>query len=377
METFIKAYRQRFMAAVLALLAVLALVTSCADDSKEDKKEENAVSEEQISTDEVSAPQAAGYGVYIDGSFVAALENKESASSAIDSVTAVLADVYGAPDGMHSLYNDVRIVNGYFNTDAFTTEVGLRELLGDKGNFYDFTATDIYGIPLNTELSVITNTVESVDAVIKHSKNIIKTDALSVGESVTVTEGADGMRNEIYGVTYVNGVCTESVLQNTIVSVEPVDSEIWQGTEKAASLMAAGEKLAIPYDGRVSSWYGYRTVFGRVEFHNGVDFIAHSGSCYGDTITAAADGVVVFSDWHSGYGLKVVVDHGDGLSTLYAHCSKSLVSVGDVVLKGQPVALIGSTGRVTGPHLHFGVVKNGVEVNPELYLDWSTYNGSK
>ena len=101
-----------------------------------------------------------------------------------------------------------------------------------------------------------------------------------------------------------------------------------------------------------------------------------NGGCYGDEINAAANGVVVFADWHSGYGLKVIIDHGDGLSTLYAHCSKLLVSVGDTVLKGQSVALIGATGRVTGPHLHFEVLKNGAPVNPNNYIDWSTYKGS-
>ncbi len=373
LEVFTKAYRQRLMAAVLALFAVLTLLSACGKNTVSEE-----VSKEQTSSEEaVSAvQQKVGYGVYVDGVFVAALENDAEAQNAIADITAVLVDVYGAPEGLHSLKNEISLVKKDYEEEAFTDGTGLKALLGDEGNVYNFSISDVYGNAIDAELSIVTSIAEYTETSIAHSSNITKTDALAIGEKVTVKNGKDGTLRDSYSVTYVNGVLTEKVLESSVVTVQPENAVVWEGTADGASLMAADEKLAIPYDGRVSSWYGYRSIFGG-SFHNGIDFIAHVGSCYGHEINAAADGVVVFSDYHSGYGLKVVVDHGDGLSTLYAHCSKSLVSVGDIVLKGQPVALIGTTGRVTGPHLHFCVMEDCVEVVPEPYLDWSTYKGSR
>jgi len=86
-------------------------------------------------------------------------------------------------------------------------------------------------------------------------------------------------------------------------------------------------------------------------------------------VRAAAAGVVAAAGWDGGYGIKVDIDHEDGYHTWYAHLSKTLVAPGDHVLKGQPIALVGSTGFSTGPHLHYQIMLNGTAVNPEPYLD--------
>jgi murein DD-endopeptidase MepM/ murein hydrolase activator NlpD len=103
---------------------------------------------------------------------------------------------------------------------------------------------------------------------------------------------------------------------------------------------------------------------GRKAFHDGVDFMAK----YGTPIRAAAAGVVVASEYHPQYGNMIEVDHGNGLVTRYAHCSKRLARVGDVVMKGVTIGEVGSTGRVTGPHLHFEVIHHGVPQNPARFL---------
>lgn len=103
---------------------------------------------------------------------------------------------------------------------------------------------------------------------------------------------------------------------------------------------------------------------GRARHHKGVDFAAKRGT----EIVAVAAGVVTWSGRKPGYGWTVEVSHADGYSTLYAHNQRNLVQVGDLVQRGQVVALVGSSGRSTGPHLHFEVKKNGRQVNPESYI---------
>ncbi|HJA94695.1 MAG TPA: peptidoglycan DD-metalloendopeptidase family protein [Candidatus Eisenbergiella merdipullorum] len=117
---------------------------------------------------------------------------------------------------------------------------------------------------------------------------------------------------------------------------------------------------------RVSSEYGYRIhpTLGVNKFHNGVDFAANAGT----PIMAAYDGTVVGASYNSSMGNYVMIDHGDGLYTIYMHASELYVSSGQTVSKGETIAAVGSTGRSTGPHLHFSVRLNGEYVNPWNYL---------
>jgi murein DD-endopeptidase MepM/ murein hydrolase activator NlpD len=118
--------------------------------------------------------------------------------------------------------------------------------------------------------------------------------------------------------------------------------------------------------GWYSSNYGWRIdpFTGQRAFHEGVDFMADRGM----PIRAAAGGLVVYSGFHPQYGNMVEIDHGNGLVTRYAHASKRLVKVGDVVLRGTPIAEVGKTGRATGTHLHFEVRRHGAPQNPTKFL---------
>ena len=118
--------------------------------------------------------------------------------------------------------------------------------------------------------------------------------------------------------------------------------------------------------GYYSSNYGFRLdpITGRSSFHTGVDIIAATGTA----VMAAASGVVAFVGGMAEYGNVVEVNHDNGLTSRYAHLSKSLVKVGDVVMKGQLIAQVGNTGRTTGPHLHFEVREKGIPLNPNKFL---------
>lgn len=122
-----------------------------------------------------------------------------------------------------------------------------------------------------------------------------------------------------------------------------------------------------PTVGRVTSRFGYREdpYTGSLSFHDGYD-IANG---YGTKIYATADGIVTFSGRQSGYGNEVIINHGNGFETVYAHNSKNLVTEGDFVRKGEIIAYMGSTGRSTGPHVHYEVRKYGQKVNPANYLN--------
>ena len=128
----------------------------------------------------------------------------------------------------------------------------------------------------------------------------------------------------------------------------------------------AGKMLwPLPSSRNITSPFGTRIhpIFKTKKTHHGIDI----GAGMGSSIVAAKDGKVIIAGWQGGYGNAVIIDHGGGITTVYAHCSKLLVRVGQNVRMGEVIAKVGSTGYSTGPHLHFEVRKNGAVVNPLNY----------
>ncbi|MGH2574426.1 MAG: M23 family metallopeptidase [Ignavibacteria bacterium] len=125
--------------------------------------------------------------------------------------------------------------------------------------------------------------------------------------------------------------------------------------------------LGYPYGGELSSGYGYRTnPFGGAggEFHSGLDFKGDVG----DRVTATGDGFIKSANWYGGYGLAVVIEHKFGYSTIYGHLSSVNVSDGQFVKAGDVIGFLGSTGRSTGPHLHYEIRKDGIDISPSEFL---------
>ena len=123
-----------------------------------------------------------------------------------------------------------------------------------------------------------------------------------------------------------------------------------------------GISLIKPISGTITSRYGNR--WGST--HTGLDIATASGT----SIKAASGGTVTYAGWKGSYGNLVVVSHGNGIQTYYAHCSSLLVSSGETVSAGQLIAKVGSTGRSTGPHLHFEIRVNGSAINPQSYIGY-------
>lgn len=123
-------------------------------------------------------------------------------------------------------------------------------------------------------------------------------------------------------------------------------------------------KHPLPEMTRISSEYGMRTLMGTTRGHSGIDLAAPSGT----PIYATGPGIVTKAGWGTGYGQYVEVNHGNGYLTRYAHASRIMVRAGDQVQAGEHIANVGCTGRCTGPHLHFEVVRDGERKNPSSYL---------
>ena len=160
-----------------------------------------------------------------------------------------------------------------------------------------------------------------------------------------------------------------------VAALEELNYKIQDRAEKLAAmesmLIDRTIQNQIPFgsptnDGWISSTYGRRPdpISGKMQFHQGVDFAGRAGS----SIEAVASGVVTWSGNRYGYGNMVEINHGNGFQTRYAHHKKNVVVVGQKVDKRQVIALMGESGRATGPHVHFEVIKNGTPVNPIKYI---------
>ena len=211
-------------------------------------------------------------------------------------------------------------------------------------------------------LSVQQTVTEAYTQVIPYETVIQYDDTMYKNKSKITVQGVNGSADVVADVTYVNGVETGREIISYVVTAEPVNAVKVVGSKPLPRTMATGNFIK-PSNGTFSSGYGNRRSLG--DFHTGVDFAGAKGT----NIWAADGGVVTHAGWKGNYGYCVIINHQNGYTTLYAHCSKLLVKVGDKVAQGDVIAKVGNTGRSFGAHVHFEIKYNGKTQNPLNYIN--------
>jgi murein DD-endopeptidase MepM/ murein hydrolase activator NlpD len=171
------------------------------------------------------------------------------------------------------------------------------------------------------------------------------------------------MRNkkEELSVLQTNRKVLEASLDEMERTSKEMEAQIKNLQNKNRSALGSG-RLIWPINGKITSYFGWRVhpILHKKKYHSGLDIAADTGT----PIAAADAGAVIYSGRNGGYGNMIALDHGNGISTVYGHCSALLVTIGQNVAKGEIIGKVGSTGFSTGPHLHFEVRKEGVPVDP-------------
>ena len=194
---------------------------------------------------------------------------------------------------------------------------------------------------------------------------IVELRKLAAAKREQVAERRQERRGVLNAATYERETA-ERAYRELIETSRQIEQMIKRIQSGEKNIGGSTGTMTWPAEGEITSPFGWRVhpIFGTQRLHTGIDI----GADYGDAIRAADGGVVIHADWMGGYGNAVIIDHGNGISTLYAHNSQLLVDEGQTVAKGQTVARCGSTGYSTGPDLHFEVRQNGSPVNPLNYL---------
>lgn len=221
-------------------------------------------------------------------------------------------------------------------------------------------------------LSVNVTVTENYNTYVDYETEYYNDSTLYMGVSRVTTEGVKGVNNITAKVTYVNNFETKRTVMTSRVVSRPVTEQIAQGTKPTPESIYSPEdagygKYIWPCEGghisELTHWDG------GYAGHVGVDIVSY----YGAAIFAGASGTVTHAGWLSDFGNCVIIDHGNGYQTLYAHCSALYVVAGQEVTQGEFIAAMGATGRVTGTHLHFEVRHGYTNLNPIDYLETVYY----
>lgn len=252
----------------------------------------------------------------------------------------------------------IRYKDEGFSTVSFSQEVEITEGYVKRGTVSDKNeAVEL----LAGAVSVQTVTKVSVYSLEPYGEVEVEDPELYVGERQIASEGISGEKYIEYTTVKINGEEIANYESGQTVITNAVNRVVRVGTKPSPKGTATGS-FQNPVQGNLSSYYGAR--WGRT--HKGIDITAPAGT----PIYAADGGTVIYSDWMSGYGYLIQIDHGNGYVTYYAHCSALYAKVGDKLAQGDMIAAVGSTGNSTGNHLHFEVRSGGSVCNPLDYVNY-------
>lgn len=294
----------------------------------------------------------------------------------------VTADVQGAeavalPEQILTVEQVVQtLTTGNAEQVAYTVQDG--DVLGSIASAHGLTTADLIaanpGFTENTVLNIgqqlnvtamkplvsVSVVYETLQEETIPFTSVTKDDlTMPKGQNKTVQAGVNGLKHTQYQTVWVNGVQVQAVNVGETIVTNPTEEIIHKGTLVVSS-QGTGSFVWPTNGGYISSTMGAR--WGRQ--HRGIDIARPSNF----TIKAADNGKVVSAGWDGTYGNKIVINHNNGLQTVYAHLSSIGVSVGQTVQAGAAIGVMGRTGNSTGVHLHFEVLKNGANVNPLSYL---------
>ncbi len=196
-------------------------------------------------------------------------------------------------------------------------------------------------------------------------------------QTATVLQNTKALRQNYISRLSDEEKAKQAQIDEMTQQYEDVNNQILEIAKQGLDTAYIGGVLAWPVPGynKITSYYGMRVhpITGQYKLHTGVDISAPTGVNF----IAANDGIVTKAEYNSAYGKMVIIDHGGGISTLYAHGSEILVTVGQIVKKDDPILKVGSTGYSTGPHAHFEVRINGVVTDPLPYITTGLVPGTK
>lgn len=207
--------------------------------------------------------------------------------------------------------------------------------------------------------------IESLNKEVRNSLGLEKKE-LNVDNYFKNSEKSLGYFTGVdFSLPYVLSLKTEANKLDSLVEQRKRDLEIGKSSADDYKELDAKTPRGYPVPGQISPGFGWRIhpIFRIPDFHTGADITAS----YGYPVKATADGIVNEAGWAGGYGYAVKIYHRDGIETLYAHCSKLLVSVGDKVKKGQVIAKAGATGTATHSHVHYEIRRDGKAIDPQNF----------
>ena len=249
--------------------------------------------------------------------------------------------------------------------DVVLTSKSISDFLS---NYFLVTELATYDAEILEDLEKQKNEIETNKKKLDSSKKELATIKANQTKTATILENTKTVRENFIAKLTEEEKKIQADIEEYTRKFEEVNAEILQLALQGIDTKYIGGVLAWPVPGytRITSKYGMRThpITGVYKLHTGVDISAPMGANF----IAANDGIVTKAGMNSAYGNMVIIDHGGGISTLYAHGSEILVHVGQTVKKGDAVLKVGSTGYSTGPHAHFEVRINGVVTDPMPYI---------